>query len=129
MQEIWKDIKGYEGYYQASNLGRIRSVDRYVKNKNGYNKRRGLILSQSEDKDGYPCVVLCKNTNRKTCIVHRLIAITFFDKDSSTLEVNHIDFNKKNNNINNLELITREENIIHAKINKRFTGRRKITTH
>lgn len=105
--EIWKDIKGYEGLYQASNMGNIRSLN--------YG-RTGKIkaLRPRPDKDGYSTVSLCKNKSVKNCKVHRLIAQTFIDNPDNKPEVNHIDCNKANNCISNLEWTTRKENQRHA---------------
>ena len=91
--EIWKDITGYEGLYQVSNLGRIKS------------KRKILKPIDGE----YLKVGLSKNGLQKTLYIHRLVAETFFGK--SKLQVNHKDENKHNNNINNLEFISFKENI------------------
>ena len=87
--EIWKDIPDYEGEYQASNFGRIRSLDRKVWN---YNKR-GRILKQNANDKGYLYVSL----NSKKYYVHILIARTFIENSNNYEQVNHKDFNKSNN--------------------------------
>ena len=107
MQEIWKDIKGYVGLYQVSNLGRFKSLPRNTKNQYKYKER---ILKLSEDKDGY----LLVNLNRKTFRSHVIVAQTFIKNDDNKPQINHIDGNKKNNNVDNLEWVTNRENIIHA---------------
>ena len=107
MQEIWKDIKGYVGLYQVSNLGRFKSLPRNTKNQYKYKER---ILKLSEDKDGY----LLVNLNGKTFRSHVIVAQTFIKNDDNKPQINHIDGNKKNNNIDNLEWVTNRENIIHA---------------
>lgn len=102
--EIFKDIKGYEGIYQASNTGRIRTL---IKNKDGV-----TYLKEGITGSGYMCVTLCKDKKKKSKKVHRLIAIAFLgysDKD-----VNHKDGNKLNNHIDNLEFVSKKENSQHA---------------
>lgn len=116
MEELWKDIKNYEGYYQASNLGRIKSL---LFQNNVYNKKykRDKILRYKGQtyKTGYR-VDLWKDGVCKTLLVARLVAFTFFDKDINdhNLTVNHKDGNRFNNNIKNLELISLGDNIRHA---------------
>ena len=110
--EIWKDIPGYDGLYQVSNLGRVKSLPK--KRWNGYvfTSRKERILKPGNDNDGYERVVLCKNKRRKTYKMHRLVITTFVGV--SRLEVNHINGNKADNNIENLEYCTRSENMKHA---------------
>lgn len=110
MQEVWKDIKGYEGLYQVSNLGRVKSLPKYYKN-NYLSQEK--ILKPHKRKDGYLIVDLYKNRIRKPFRVHKLVMINFIG-ESEKLDINHIDGNKENNNINNLEYCTRKENMIHA---------------
>lgn len=120
--EIWKDIKGWEGYYQVSNLGRIRSLDRniYCKSKNQYtkfdniHKFKGQIIKPNEERNGYYQVHLCKHSKKKWMKVHRLVAEAFISNPDNLLQINHIDGNKKNNNVINLEYCTQSENITHA---------------
>lgn len=113
-KEIWKDIPDYEGLYQASNLGRIRSLDRIIISSKGVSMPyKGKILSQSSDGcKGYLKVKLSKNGKAKTFRVHYLIAITFLDKKGEC--INHKDGNKINNNVENLEWVTYSENNKHA---------------
>ena len=101
MKEVWKDIPDYVGYYQASNFGNVRGL-KYKK-----------VLKPSKDKDGYLRVNLCKKNIKKSCFVHRLVINSFLGK--SDLTVNHIDKNKANNNINNLEYMTIKENNRYSK--------------
>ena len=119
--ELWKPIKEYNEMYEVSNLGRVRSLDRFVKSKNKTQKlMRGKILAQKSHSCGYICVTLCKNSKMKTFYIHRLVAEAFIGikKDK---EVNHIDFDRTNNNINNLEVITRLENSMHSiKANRKY---------
>lgn len=113
MQEIWKDVVGFEGYYKVSNLGRVMTVAREFIKSNGRKcvvKER--ILSQGTVR-GYKCVDLKVNGDRKTMRVHRLVAMAFIGKPYKEM-VNHIDGNKENNIVSNLEWATRSENEIHA---------------
>lgn len=102
MQEIWKDIAGYEGLYQVSNLGNVRSLERYNVNVGEYQQRTRL-LKQVSDKRGYKTVTLIKRKNRKTTTVHRLVAGAFLPNPDNLPQVNHKDENKKNNTVQNLE--------------------------
>lgn len=112
--EIWKDIKGYEGLYQVSNFGRIRSLTRQVENGKGLYVRNGQEMKQAYSSTGYKIVALCKDGKRKMFKVHRLVAIAFIDNPLNKKEVNHIDGNIENNLMENLEWVTHRENIIHA---------------
>lgn len=104
MKEVWKDIKGYEGSYKVSNLGRIQS------NKNN----RPKILKFGYNAKGYDLVHLCKHGEKKSFKVHRLVLIAFDCNLDNKPQVNHIDGNKNNNNLFNLEWCTNKENIEHA---------------
>lgn len=106
-EEIWKDIPEYEGLYQASNLGNIKSLN--------YNKtQNSKILKQSTSKIGYKRVQLWKNNKGISFLVHRLVALTFFNDYNENLQVNHKDGNKANNTITNLEMVTAKENQLHS---------------
>lgn len=114
-KEIWKDIEGYEGLYQVSNYGRVKSFDQFINQKNNSKAlRKGRILKQSKNKDGYLRLRLVKNKKGKTFFVHRLVAKTFISNPRKLNEVNHKDGNKENNNADNLEWCNRSENISHA---------------
>lgn len=104
MEEIWKKIEKYEDY-EVSNLGRIKSLKR----------NNNKILKQKPNKFGYLIVGLFNNANKnKKMLVHRLVAEAFIPNPLSKPQVNHIDGNKQNNNVNNLEWCTNSENQIHA---------------
>lgn len=106
--EIWKDIKGFEGYYQISSLGRVRSLDRWGK---GIKKfYEGKIIAQSKHPTGYMIVSLCKDAKAKTVFMHRLIAEAFIPNPDNKPEVNHINTIRDDNRIENLEWCTRQEN-------------------
>ena len=113
--EIWKDIEGFVGLYQVSNLGRVRSldsVDMHDRTSKG-RLRKCAILSS-----GYVQVILYNGEYKRTARVHRLVAETFIDNPEEKPEVTHIDFNRANNKVDNLEWITHRESIKRA-INKR----------
>jgi hypothetical protein len=119
--EVWKDIPTYEGHYQASNMGRIKSLDRYTIDKNG-NKHTtiGGIMKPVPDKQtGHLRVGIWKNSQRRTLYVHRLIMETFVGECPNGMEVCHNDGNSSNNHLDNLRYDTRHENLIDAsKLNK-----------
>ena len=104
-KEIWKDIKGYEGLYQISNLGRVKSFPR-----NGTIKQE-RILKQTIDNNGYLIVGLHKNNKAKKVCVHWLVADAFIPKGKEDEVINHIDGNKLNNNLNNLERCSQKHNV------------------
>ena len=125
MQEIRKDIEGYEGYYQVSNLGRVKSVDRKVeqtisKNKTTMKIRKSKILSSTKMKNGYLKVPLSKKGKTKLQFVHRLVAQTFIPNQLNKPQVNHINGIKNDNRVVNLEWATGLENIRHGFKNHLF---------
>ena len=113
-EEIWKAY--VEGHYQASTLGRIRSLDRVINGPHGpgTHTRRGDILSQTVNSKGYPTVVICWLGLRVTKSVHQVIAETFLDNPEKLPEVNHIDGNPMNNRVSNLEWSSKSNNQKHA---------------
>ena len=112
--EIWKDISNYEGLYQVSNLGNIRSLNRYTNGRNSKRLIKGKILKVFKDKDGYMNVNLYKNAEIKQFKVSRLVAQAFIPNIDNKPQVNHIDGNRYNNQVSNLEWCTSRENNLHA---------------
>lgn len=117
--EVWKDIAGYEGLYQVSNLGRVRSVDRVVSRKTAKGKlskvpRKGIILSQHFGSRGYLHVGLSKGALLKTRPTHRLVLETFTPNSDKFLVANHISGVPTDNRLSNLEWCTQSENVLHA---------------
>lgn len=111
LMEKWKPIQGYEGLYEISNMGNVKSLI-------GWNGRiyypRIKLLQQSTTTTGYKKVELSKNGVKKSIKVHRLVATAFIENKDNKPFVNHMDGNRLNNNIDNLEWCTRRENIDHA---------------
>lgn len=127
MIEEWRDIDGYEGVLQISSFGRVRSVDHYVYiiPKNGrapfMRFHKGRIRAQTKSKKGYLYVTLHKgrgSSKRKT--IHRLVANAFIPNPENKPQVNHIDENKTNNKVDNLEWATRLENMRHGTVRERL---------
>lgn len=117
MKEEWKPIKGYEGIYEVSNLGAIRSVDRLTRS-NRYKDvrytKQGRLLHPYTNKRGYKRATLIRNNEREKKLVHRIVAETFIPNPDNKQQVNHIDGNKENNSVENLEWCSNIENIHHA---------------
>ena len=105
--EVWKDIPDYEGLYQVSNLGRVKSL-------NKYHHKKEQILKNRITKDGYYETVLCKKGKMSFFRTHRLVAIAFIPNLLNKPQINHKDGNKLNNNVKNLEWCTLQENKEHA---------------
>ncbi len=101
IEEVWKDIPGYEGYYQVSNLGRVKSLSRKFSPKE-------IILKSVINRCGYEMVALQREHKSKSCTVHRLVAIAFLGQ--SHLEVDHVNGIKTDNRLVNLEFVTPSEN-------------------
>ena len=111
IKEEWKNIPFYESFYEASNLGRIRSLDRVVNVK--YNSKRlhkGRILKSTPQTSGHLGVVLCKYGKTKIFRVHTLIWLAFNGKIPTNLQMDHIDNNPTNNVLTNLRLCTQSQN-------------------
>lgn len=113
-QEEWKDCFGYEGLYQISNYGNIKSLDKLVWNRFKYIKRLGRDIKTNIDKYGYVRATLSKNGKRTNEQIHRLVAKTFLDNPNNYPQINHKDCNKQNNYVGNLEWCTNAHNMKHA---------------
>lgn len=134
--EIWKDIKNYEGYYQISNLGNVRAIKKWHPIKKIFMDDIKL-LKPFDNGNGYLVISLASGgTKRKNFYIHRLVASTFIPNPNLYPQVNHIDFNKKNNAVDNLEWCTPAQNTRHSSANmhkprknppKTNTGERFIT--
>ena len=111
-KEVWRDITGYEGYYQVSSEGRVKSLKRK-------GRRKERILKQVSSSSGYLTVPLCAGGKRKTFLLHRLVCQAFHENPDNNPCVNHIDENKTNNAASNLEWCTYEENTNHGTRNER----------
>lgn len=118
--EIWKDIEGYEGLYQVSNLGRVRSCDKIVKSpRQASYFKNGRVLSQYLNRSGYMYICLSKDGVHKTLRVHRLVALAFVNNHNGMQYINHKDENKANNKASNLEWCDQEYNINYGTRNER----------
>ena len=108
MEEIWKPVKGFEGYYEVSNLGRVRSIDRVVVDnvRNCERLLKGKILIQRDNSNGYKGVMFCKEHKLYNKYVHRLVAEAFIPNQDDLPQVNHKDEDKSNNRADNLEWCT-----------------------
>ena len=114
---MWKDIKGFEGYYQVSDDGRVRSVDRVVYQTNGHPlSYKGHIMKQTLAPNGYYVVNLRNGTKPHALTVHRLVAEAFIPNINCLPTINHIDGDKKNNHVSNLEWVSYGDNNVHALI-------------
>ena len=112
MDEMWKDIEGYEGLYQVSNTGQAKSL-------NYKGSGEAKLLKQSTNKQGYKRITLCKNGKTKRYSVHRLVALAFIPNPDNLPIINHKDENPSNNNVNNLEWCTYKYNINYGTARKR----------
>ena len=112
----WLPIKNYEGFYEVSDTGLVRSVDRISRHKHFI---KGRVLKSTPGGRGYLEVSLSKNDVKKTFSVHQLVANTFIDNTDNKPQVNHKDENKLNNNVSNLEWVTCAENLSYGTRTKR----------
>lgn len=125
-KEIWKDIPGYEKLYQVSNWGRVKSLDRWIK----YSDDRlrffkGSILKAVKIKDGYLSICLCKDGKQKNFLVHRLVWEAFNGEIPEGMQVNHINEDKTDCSLGNLNLLTHGQNCNWGTRNKRSAEKRK----
>ena len=122
MQEIWKDIPNFEGLYQISNYGRVKTLEKYISSgiKNNNQVRRKSKLLKQYNKQGYLQVSLSKNHRRYYFNVQRLVAIAFIPNPNNLPQVNHIDENPLNNNVENLEWCTAKYNCNYGSRNSKI---------
>ena len=115
LNEEWRDVSGFEGFYQVSSLGRVRSLDRYVRHPaGGKSLMKGQLRKLQLDRDGYLFVLFAKESCQKCQKVHALVAQAFIGDRPLNYDVNHIDGIKTNNCPSNLEYCTRSNNLRHA---------------
>lgn len=123
LNEEFRDIKGFENFYQISNYGRVKSLKKYHGiSKEYYNRER--ILKNLPHKGGYLKVGFNKNKKKKSFLIHQLVATSFILNENNYKEINHIDCNKYNNRIDNLEWCSRSYNILHAYKNEKFSSQK-----
>jgi hypothetical protein len=125
-EEIWKDIIGYEGLYQISSLGRVKSLERILRRNDGINRQYKESFLKYKKRNNYLRIILYKNNTYKNFDIHRLVGIHFIEVDMNlikNLEINHIDGNRENNNIKNLEWVNKRENTSHNKIGINFLSK------
>ena len=121
-KQIWKDIPNYEGKYQVSNTGRVRSLN--------YNRTGKIkVRKQGKDKLGYKSVFLCKDGKNKGYLVHRLVALAFIPNPNNYPVINHKDENPSNNYYKNLEWCTQEYNCNYGNCRKKMSEARKGKHH
>lgn len=113
MMEEWRDIAGYEGLYQVSNQGRVKSLKRWDVNKKIF-VDGASILKPTDNGNSYLIIGLRNNTKRKNHYIHRLVAGAFLDNPYGLKYVNHIDYNTRNNDVSNLEWCSQKENVRHS---------------
>lgn len=122
--EEWKDIIGYEGLYQVSSHGNVRSFDRVMKGKNNTSRlRKGVVFSTKVSGNSYVCVSLTKNNKTSSHNVHKLVATHFIPNEDNLPEINHKDEIKYNNHVDNLEWCTRKYNANYG------TSKERIVSH
>lgn len=119
--EIWKDIKGYEGLYQVSNFGRIKSLSRTMNNRFGGEAQLKERIRKLYKYQGYFRVALCKNCIQKSYNVHRLVAQAFIPNPDNLPIINHKDENPSNNHVENLEWCTHQYNNCYGTVRERLS--------
>ncbi len=113
IQEVWRPVKDYEGIYEVSNLGKVKSIDRVIEYNSGLCKSRnqkGTYTYLAVGRNGYHSASLWKNNKEMRFSVHRLVAQAFIENPENKKQVNHKDGNKINNHVSNLEWMTASEN-------------------
>lgn len=115
MIEEWKEVEGYEGFYEVSNFGNVRSKDRKIFSENQFSKYSydfsGKTMAPVDNGTGYMQINLSKKGKINKEYVHRLVYKTFIGEIPKNKEINHIDHDKSNNRLNNLEIVSRKENM------------------
>ena len=111
MEEVWKDVEGYEGFYQVSNLGRVRGL------------KRRKILAERLNSKGYPCAFLFKNGVGKDIKIHQIVVTTFIGEIPKGCEIDHINTKKNDNRVENLRIVTHKENMTNPITIKNMSGR------
>ena len=129
MEEIWKEIKEFEGYYEVSNLGHVRSVDRITTRHKGSKEWQAVLKGKNIKPhirhDGYPFVDLYKKHKRYGIVVHRLVAMAFVPNPNNRSEVDHINTIRTDSRACNLRWVNRSENNLNPITNKRMSEARK----
>ena len=120
-KEVWKDVKGYEGLYKVSNLGRVKALERKITYSNGAEHIYPEKIKNQVNSCGYLAVSLCKDGKPKQIKVHRLVAEAFLPNDNNLPQVNHKDEDKHNNNVENLEWCSAKYNCGYGSRIKRIT--------
>jgi len=114
MNEIWKNIPGYEGMYQVSNIGRVKSLPKR------YNPKGCILKSKTQKNKYYACVDLANGVNKKSFYIHQLMAMAFLGHKpdgTNKLVVDHVNNNKRDNRLENLQLISNRENSTKDRLN------------
>lgn len=121
--EEWRDVARYEGLYNVSNLGRMKSIAHITSGKGGHRLTKGIILKTPLNGDGYPIVNLCKGGHKKSVKVHSLVAIAFLDHqpDAHKLVVDHINGVKNKNSVDNLRIVTSRFNSSFGEVSDKHT--------
>lgn len=120
-EEIWKPVSGYAGLYEISSLGRLKALHKVVLKSNGRRKTMvERIMRPSINSWGYAVTTIVGTIGRKNVKIHRLVAEAFLPNPKNKTDVNHIDSDRTNNILSNLEWCTRKENMVHAAINNRI---------
>lgn len=110
MEETWKPIKNYEGYYEISNLGRVKSVERYVKQGNSIRHVKESFKNEYIGPNGYPCVTLCKDKKSRCISIHILLANAFIPNPENKPAIDHINTDRTDYRLENLRWVTPKEN-------------------
>ena len=123
MSELWKSVYGYEGLYEVSNQGRVRSFPRMVRCRNGYGLKGGKILKPQKRQHGYLSVCLYNGNGCKKVSIHRLVAEAFCEQRDGCNEVNHLNEDKQDNRAENLAWCNRSENCAYG---EKLSAKRKL---